>query len=216
MPRIINIELLSWNELTEEQKQKAVEYYREKNYEHLFDQNDAEMMKEGFEEQLVESGYPKEIEVYYSLSYCQGDGVCCELKNQTMYWSEISTIAKRLMKEQEFNKLNSLVEKYDMEVLCTIKHNSNHYYHMNTMEIVVTYVENDEMSPETDQEFNNLIEQLQSLVSSDLRGFCHKFEESGYKQIEYLQSDEYLKEYLSEAEKEYELNDNGSIHKIWG
>jgi hypothetical protein len=220
MPRTISIEVLKFNELTEDQQQKAIEFYRDKNYEHLFDDADGHMMQDDFQERLKEEGkYPKGIKVYYSLSHCQGDGVCVDYDDR-LYTSDVMVLAERLMDKDKLKRYKELIEKYDISLTGTIKHRG-HYYHKYTM-----YVEleaeglnyDDELSEneKLQEEIINLTEELQSLVLEDLREFCDKFEKSGYSQIEYHQSDEYIKELLIENEKEFELNDDGSIYKIWG
>lgn len=220
MPRTISIDVFKFNELTEEQQQKAIEYYREKNYEHLFDDHDSQMMQEDFQERLKEEGkYPKGIKVYFSLSSCQGDGVCTDYDGN-LYTSDLMPLAERLMEEDKFKRYKELIEKYDVTITGTIKH-SGRYYHkyMTSVELQAEDLNYDDELAENEklqEEIINLTEQLQSLVLEDLREFCDKFEKSGYEQIEYHSSDEYIKELLIENEKEFELDEDGSIYKIWG
>jgi hypothetical protein len=220
MPRTINIEVHKFNELTEEQQQKAIEFYRDKNYQHLFDDIDGEMMQEDFQETLKEEGkYPKGAKVYFSLSHCQGDGVCVHYDDR-LDTSELMVLAERLMEEDVFKAYKELIEKYDVSLTGTVKH-SGRYYHKYMMDVELEAEGldyDDELSEnETLQEkIIHLTEHLQHLILEDLREFCDKFEDSGYKEIEYHHSDEYIKELLIENEKEFELNEDGSIYKIWG
>lgn len=67
--------LYKFSELSEEAKEHALEEWRDKGYD--FDDFDSQDLTEQFKETLKEKGFydPK---VYWSLGYCQGDGVCFE------------------------------------------------------------------------------------------------------------------------------------------
>ena len=61
-----------FDELNEKAQEYAVS--EEQNRSERFDWNDAEFLTEDFKTQLTEFGF-EETEVYWSLGYCQGDGV---------------------------------------------------------------------------------------------------------------------------------------------
>lgn len=69
--RTVEVKLYQYNELSEEAKEKAREWYREGNeYPFLYEYMQ-ERLAELFEEYKITD---KGTELHYSLSYCQGDG----------------------------------------------------------------------------------------------------------------------------------------------
>lgn len=79
-------------------------------------------------EQVAKKGYP-DMDVYYSLGYCQGDGVSWR---GAIYSAEAAFLATRVMEGRDlFRVLKAIHEGASIR----IGHNSNHYYHANTMTV---------------------------------------------------------------------------------
>jgi hypothetical protein len=213
MGRTIKIDVLEFNELNAEQQQQAIEKYRNKNYEHLFDDHDAQMMAEDFEYKLTEFGYPEEIKVLYSLSYSQGDGVTFDL-NETFSESEIMKVAEKLLEEEDFKYLSKLV-KDDADIWGSIKHTNSHYYHRFTFNVEIEHNIHNDMEEDVEEKFIEILNKLQQSIVDNLREFSVEFENTGYKIIQEHQSDEFIKELLIDNEKEFQLDDKGNIYKIW-
>lgn len=115
-----------FDELPKEAQQEAIERWRE--------DDDLPFLSEYLEEiagdLLVKNGIVvDDLKVYYSLSYCQGDGAMIEMKNAT--WNK--------------------AKKYSIDVK-----QSGHYYHYNSKEITIQD-ENGNDAPEKLQDsFNEL------------------------------------------------------------
>lgn len=67
-------ECLKFDDLPEEVKKKAIEEWRDKGY--CFDDHDAKDLTDFFKERLEEEGFQDGVDCWWSLGYCQGDGVC--------------------------------------------------------------------------------------------------------------------------------------------
>jgi hypothetical protein len=74
MPREEKIKVYKFDELSPEAQKRAIQDYKDKNWD--FDQTDASELTKWFKERLEDEGFDSGVEVYWSLGYCQGDGVC--------------------------------------------------------------------------------------------------------------------------------------------
>lgn len=113
--------LYKFEELSKEAKERAIEQWREKGYD--FDDNDAQFLTEDFKEILKERGFydPK---VYWSLGYCQGDGVCFEGAIEP----------SELFKQKGFGRFKELAEHIGIRV-----RSDGRMCHSNSMDLEVEY-----------------------------------------------------------------------------
>jgi hypothetical protein len=213
MPRTISYQVYKFEELSDNQKQEAIELYRKKNYENLFDYHDGEMLQENFNEKLVNFGYPTEINTLFSLSYCQGDGVTFDMDGYISK-EEIYTLARKLVCDKEaMERFEKFYEKIDL--YGTIKHTNHHYYHAYTFQVNLEHDIYDEVYEDEEEFISEFIDGLNSIITENLRGFSHNFEKEGYRIIEEHHSDEYIKEEIVGNEVEFELSLVGNVIKIW-
>jgi hypothetical protein len=212
MGRTIKIEVLTFDELNDKQKEQAIELYRKKNYENLFDDEDARNLADYLEEKLTEFGYPNDIKVYFSLSYSQGDGVSFDMGSQFSQ-DEIMKVAEKLMEEEDFKALKKFTEE-DSEVYGTIKH-SGRYYHKYSFNVEFETNVSDDIDEESEEKFLELVEKLNVIIVDNLREFSSEFENIGYKTIEEHYSDDYIKDTIINNDREFELSADGTVCKMW-
>jgi hypothetical protein len=111
-----------FSELSKEAQERAIDKFRNKYYERLFDQIDADFLTEQFKQDLDDHyGLGEGLKVGWSLGYSQGDGVC--------FWGQID-VEKFLKTQKQWKKFGILAPV----VNATIKH-SGHYCHWNSMSI---------------------------------------------------------------------------------
>ena len=98
----IKINLYDFEELSEPSKIKALEGYNSQNQDYDFMEDN---LNEYLKELLIKADIIGDAQLYYSLSYCQGDGVC-------------------FTGDFMFKGINF-----------SVRHNNNHYYHSNSTDI---------------------------------------------------------------------------------
>lgn len=103
-----------------------------------FDWDDAGVLTEDFKMQLAECGFP-DVEVFWSLGYCQGDGVA-------FYGSVYPMDLKE--KDPQARKFIEALEKAGDFLSIGISGRNNHYHHPNLMTVEVEFeCETDEEKP---------------------------------------------------------------------
>lgn len=126
-----------YTELSKKAQEKAITEVRDHKQEWLFDQIDADQITEDFKEILYNThglGDEKRrpFEVYWSLAYCQGDGVC--FKGRVDVGKFIRTQAK-LAKSRELREYEKLIPF--LHVVVSIPNTS--YCHYNGMRVEVAF-----------------------------------------------------------------------------
>ena len=191
--REITLKVYTAAELSE----KAREHAREQYARHLSEDGYitgyiSDMFKQDLEEYGLDSLADK---CYWSLSYCQGDGVA--------FYGPIDNDALAA-KSPGFAGLLAEVAAVDPD--CTIsimvEQNNPHYHHWNTMRVTV---EHDSRADEID----DLAEALRELVRDRLIELSRQFEKSGYEEIEYMES---MEQFLEAAEANgWEFYEDGEL-----
>lgn len=146
--------------------EKALQDWRESNEYWGLEEYMTEYCKELLKENEIE-GDPK---LFYSLSYCQGDGA---------------------MFEGDF-----VWEGYDVNVK-----QSGHYYHYNSKDTTITDEEEDDISEDVYIDFNNIYVDI-----------CKKLEKAGYDYIEGENEEENILDNM--RANEYIFTENGKIDHL--
>lgn len=162
-----------------------------------FDWDDAEFLTEDFKTQLAEYGF-EETEVYWSLGYCQGDGVA--------FYGRV--FAERLKeKDQTAKRLIDALHTAGDDIYIEITGANGHYHHWNSMTVEI------EFESETDDEDlparlkiarPALRERLEEYLGERVKGISRELEKSGYAEIEYAHDETAIREELLEREHLYE------------
>lgn len=167
------VQRLAFSELNEQARERAISSCQDTLLEYLDEREITDYLRGQIEYAL--GGYPDDdIEIAYSLSYCQGDGVAiygmiCRTDAPDLSWPESAAYV-------------------------TLTRNSygNHYSHYNTFSVDV-YDEEGEIVGEGDGT---------RILETQLRDLCRELERAGYKYIEGMTSREAAIEYLQNEESE--------------
>lgn len=182
-------------ELSEEAQEFAISC--ERDNEDRFDWDDAEFLTEDFKMRLTEYGF-EDMEVFWSLGYCQGDGVA--------FYGRVD--AENLKKKD--SNIESLIEQIEAsgdEISIEITGRNNHYHHWNSMTAEV------EFENETDDEdlpsrlkiaLPVLREELEGYFGDKVKEISRELEKSGYAEIEYRYDENTIRHELSGCEHLYE------------
>ena len=178
------INLYQFEELTKEQQKKVIEKYRDFNDDltcDLINYDDTHITR------LEEYGFLNPV-ISYSLSYCQGDGVCFDCNDFDF---------ELLLKDFECKHKQWIINILDNYCDCAIHRSSyaNYYYHkrtryfeINTYGLDCNYKEH--------QRISNIIKDIDSYIESLRLYVCDELEENLKADIDYLTSDEAIAETL--------------------
>jgi hypothetical protein len=162
-----------------------------------FDCTDAEFLTEDFKVQLAESGF-EETEVYWSLGYCQGDGVAFYGRVYAESLKEKDRGAKRLI---------DALEAAGDTVYIKIAGRNNHYHHWNSMTIEIEFeneIDDDDLPARLKIARPALRENLEEYLAERVKEISRELEKSGYAEIEYRYDESAIREELLEREHLYE------------
>jgi hypothetical protein len=140
--------------------------------------DDAEFLTEDFKAQLAERGF-EETEVYWSLGYCQGDGVAFYGRVYPESLKEKDARAKRL--------IDALVAAGD-ELYIEITGERGHYHHWNSMTVEIEFeneADDDDLPARLKIARPALRENLEEYLAERVREISRELEKSGYAEIEY-------------------------------
>lgn len=171
-----------------------------------FDWDDASVLTEDFKMQLAERGFA-DVEVFWSLGYCQGDGVA-------FYGSVYPTDLKE--KDRDAKKFIEALERAGDSLSIGISGENNHYHHWNSMTVEV------EFECETDEEIPArlkiarpvLREDFESYLDEKVKEISRELEKDGYAEIEYRQSEEVVRAELPDHKHLYEKDGTRALREF--
>lgn len=188
----IIVKLYKFVELSEEAQKTAIE----KEVEFLNENFHCEGLTDLFKEDLKQH-YGVDVEnVYWSLSYCQGDGVSFE---GTFKEELFKKVASRLDRKDLrcFNRVMQVEESFiDMFEIVKTDH---HYQHEYTMDVNF----NEWLNITSGGHIERMIENLTEELKNEIRTIAQEMRDSGYKQIEHETSEEYAKERIEEEDNDF-------------
>ena len=175
----ITLNLYNINELSNESKQYAIEQYQKTN-----DYVDLYFFKEDVTEQLKELGW-NNIELQYSLGYCQGDGLSFSGKLD-LEWFLKNKYSKKLSKYKIW-----AISEYVYSIFS--EGNKGHYSYSSKDQIEFDYNYQDNKQRKN---IDKLWQDVLIEIKNDYVRTCREFEKRGYDEIEYQNSDEYIIDYF--------------------
>jgi hypothetical protein len=170
----------AFSELNEGARERAITKLQDTLLEYLDEREITDYLRGQIEGSL--GGYPDEdIEIAYSLSYCQGDGVA-------IYG---------MLRRSDAPDLTWPVNADHV----TLTRNSwgHHYSHWNTFNVEIYDVEGEILDQDTDTGYGA---DGTRILETQLRDLCRELERAGYKYIEGMTSREAAIEYLENEEGE--------------
>ena len=195
-----------YDDLSDEAKAKAVERYREKGWD--WDQDDSTCQTEYFKEILEEKGY-SDVELSWSLGYCQGDGV-------SFYGGSIDVvvIAKRIMSKMAFRRLDELCVEPDYNgrntsrfsdyLSCSLSGSGAGRNNYSSFDYDIES-EVEDYYPEAFEK----LKEIAGLIEDDVKDLESELEKIGYAEIEYRNSDEQIIESITS--NEYDFDEDGDF-----
>ena len=194
--RIIETEAYTFDELSDDIKEKVIDNFREDKYKYL----DLDFFYEDCVYQLEELGFvnPK---IQYDLGYCQGDGLSFEADKYTklkdLYLQELG-------KGKEYT---AQLLADNSTFICT--GNKGRYCYASTSDIDL-YIENYSSTINTDCEnINNVVDIVRGELEDLYVDICSNLEKQGYAEIEHQLSDECIIEDIKC--NEYEFTKEGKL-----
>jgi len=193
----------------DELNQKAQEFAvsEEQNGGERFDWDDAQFLTEDFKEQLRTRGF-SDVEVYWSLGYCQGDGVA--------FYGRVWAQDLKERDEQAKTLIESL-EKAGDDISIEITGASGHYHHWNSMTVEVEFdseLEDDELPSRLKIARPVWRDEFEECLSEKVKEISRELEKSGYAEIEYKSDEETIKNDLLEREHLYEKDGSRAMDEF--
>ena len=185
------IKIYQYDELSEESKERV----RERNRIDLVD-TETEMLNEYFIDILhTDHHYFKDLKFYWSLGYCQGDGLCFESDfDLGLYLKLHRPNLKQSVHDIIFNNVH--VE---------VKPKSSRYCYSSIEDVEADFGYIKEDHCRLCKLVDDIVEDIQNLYIK----ICKEFEVRGYKAYEYLGTDEFAKD--NADINGYEYDEEGNI-----
>ena len=181
-------QVFNFNELSEEAKDKAIADHYEYEYEYGYT-----FLEDDIREELHQiDNYFSDVELQYSLAYCQGDGLSFKGKFDL----------DKFLNNRYRKKLKKSVRRALSDYIYNIhsKGNTGHYCyaHKNDIEYDYNYQDSREFS---------YLEKIWQQVLEDIQKYylnlCHKLERYGYDILEYRMTYDEFDEYCEANEHRF-------------
>ncbi len=177
----------------------------ERNDAERFDWDDAAILTEDFKMQLAERGF-SDVEVFWSLGYCQGDGVA-------FYGSVYPEDLKE--KDPNAKVFIEALERAGDVLSMGITGENNHYHHWNSMSVEVEFEEEDEtLPPRLPIARPVLREGFEDYLGEKVKEISRELEKSGYAEIEYAHDENTIRDELMERENLYEKDGTPALKEF--
>lgn len=194
--RTITKTLYTFEELSEDAKKYAIKSYIE--------DDDLSFINGGLSVEmsykLAEYGYEgynkDDLDICYSLGYCQGDGMAFYGKIDFEKWY-------KLHKKHFTPYENKRIKNEELYIGIEIAKINHLYDHAHSMGVDVT-IEN----YENNEVLERIREKIYNIVDNEISDISGELEDYGYEYIEYCRTDEYVIEEFENGE--YEFNEDGS------
>lgn len=194
-----------FDELSEEAQEFAVS--EEQNSGERFGWDDARFLTEDFKEQLAERGF-ENVEVYWSLDYCQGDGVA--------FYGRVWTQDLK-SKDEQAKSLIERLEKAGDDICIEITGANNHYHHWNSMTVEIEFdseLDDDDLPSRLKIARPIWREQFEEYLSEKVKEISRELERSGYAEIEYQTSEETIRSDLLERGHLYDKDGSRVMNEV--
>lgn len=192
------IYVYQYDELTVSAKENARKWFAESLNEEF--SYETECITENMQNVLEEKGY-EGLDLHWSLSHCQGDGVAFYGRLTT---EELVNLSERLLSDKDYQRLKLVGTLADFEI--EISDTNNRYHHYNSMRVDIDDVQSLEDFPKIWE----LIEKLKNAIAEDIRNISRELEKQGYEEIAYYYSKESIEENIRANEYEFDV-DGGRI-----
>lgn len=198
--RVEEIKVYTFNELSDQAKNNAIELMREKeDYEFIGVQ-----YNDYYLDELKENGFHVEVnEFRYSLNNCQGDGVsflCHSFNEEVLFNSFLET-------NKKYNRIKNIIINH-MSYEFKINTQNYMYVHEKSVYFEFSVEWYNEKHPLLSLEIDNFCFDFTNYIENIRLDLCTKFEKMLYDEMEFLISDENITEKI--INNEYEFYEDGA------
>ena len=190
--KTIEIQLYSFDELSEAAKQNAIEIY--KNDDHIY----LDFFNDDAKEQIENAGFKGNVNLNYSLSYCQGDG----LSFSCDYFDKLNDLFIEVLGTGKQKTIDCIINNCSFEN----KGNNGRYSYSSRNDISFEF---DDYSGNKNN-IHEIVSKVEIKIKDLYIDLCNDLEKQGYSNIEYQNSDEAITENLEL--NDYDFTVNGSIY----
>ncbi len=186
--------IYQYDELKAESKENAIKWFQDTLHEEFT--IESEHITEDLTSALEEKGY-EGFDLFWSLNYCQGDGVGFYGR---LFTTDLVKLAERLLSDKDYQRLKLVGTLADFEI--EIYDTNNRYNHYNSMKVFLDDVQSLEDFPKIWE----LLKKLERAIAEDIREVSKELERKGYEQIEYYFSKEYAEDEIRANDYEFDVN----------
>lgn len=193
--RTETIKIFKFEELSKEAQRKAIEQHKEwKNQDYWM----LDLWHDCIKEELKEKGW-HDVELQYSLSCCQGDGL-----------SFSGVLDIKYFLDNIYSKNLSNYKKWAInEYIYTVHSEGNKGHYCYASKSDIDYIENYQDGIQRNR-IDNLWQDILEEIKEYYYSLCKEYEKQGYNEIDYQLSDECIIRDIQA--NEYEFLKNGVIH----
>jgi len=187
--RTIETNLYEFHELSKVAQETAIE--KQRNNDVFLD-----FFNDDCIEQIIAAGFKGNVNLEYSLSYCQGDG----LSFSCDYFDNLNALFVEILGTEKQKTIDCVINN------CSFKINSNNGRYSYASRNDVNF-ELDNYYVKSSTNLDNLITKVETKLRYIYIDLCKELENQGYKDIEYQNSDECITDFFNS--KEIEFYENG-------
>ena len=188
--RAIRTKVYKFEELNNDAKAVAIEWYKKDDEVYL------DFFNDDAKRQIDEAGFYDDVELQYSLSYSQGDGLsfsCNKVKESLL----LSFFAEILGENKE-KTAKIVIENCSFE---NTGNKGSHYCYASTNDIEF-------ICESYKSDIDAIVSQVESKLQRLYFDLCKDLEKQGYADIEYQRSDEAVTESIIVNDYEFTINGN--------
>ena len=189
--RIVNVNVYEFNELSSEVQKKVIDRYRD-SYVDIEDAMNIEFINY--------VGY-LDLKLSYSLSCCQGDGV--SFSGEVTGKEEVNKLANLVYGGKVPRKILRLIN-WGIIIDVQFVRNNSHYVHKYTVATNVI----------VDGDYQNIAEEFEVAINHWYSNICDALETYGYNTIDFMRSDDYVRECI--IANDLEFTENGDDFRCYG
>ena len=190
--RTIRTKVYTFNELSKEAKEVAIESFRNGLEIHL------DFFNDDAEEQIEMVGFYNDIKLRYSLSHCQGDGLsfsCNNIKTEILlkFFAEVLGEGK---------------EKTAMVIIdnCSFENRGNTGRYGYASKNDITFELDERGRSFESNNINKIVSKVEEKIQNHYLDLCNNLEKQGYAEIDYQYSDEAIVETINANDYEFLIN----------
>jgi len=186
--RTIKTNLYEFHELSKVAQETAIE--KQRNNDVFLD-----FFNDDCIEQIIASGFKGNVNLEYSLSYSQGDG----LSFSCDYFDNLNALFVEILGTEKQKTIDCIINS------CSFKNkgNNSRYCYANRNDV---NFELDNYYVKSSTNLENLISQVETKLRDLYINLCKELEKQGYKDIEYQNSDECIIDFFNSNEIEFYEN----------